>query len=203
MDSNFSYRGTRAPNSEVFQASRVAFVPERAMLAAVCVAVIAEAIGRRIEQEGAVDPNARDLVMRGGASVYRPRSPTTLQEAQRAVEQALEIDRRSVDARIGLATTLVVTLGQVWSSSVQHDQVRAEQLLRDALERDPNRSMGRFGMGYLRRLQNRLAESQIELERAIALDPNNALAMLQLGATLKVLRAAKGGNPVHRERDPT
>jgi len=173
------------------------------MLAAACVAVIAEAIGRRIEQEGAVDPNARDLVMRGGASVYRPRSPTTLQEAQRAVEQALEIDRRSVDARIGLATTLVVTLGQVWSSSVQHDQVRAEQLLRDALERDPNRSMGRFGMGYLRRLQNRLAESQIELEKAIALDPNNALAMLQLGATLKVLRAAKGGNPVHRERDPT
>jgi Tfp pilus assembly protein PilF len=82
---------------------------------------------------------------------------------------------------------LVVTLGQVWTSSVEQDQMRAEQLLRDALERDPNRSMARFGMGSIRRLQNRLAESQIELEKAIALDPNNALAMLQLGTTLKFL----------------
>jgi len=43
MDSNFSYRGTKAPNSEASRASRVALAPERAMLAAACTAVIAEA----------------------------------------------------------------------------------------------------------------------------------------------------------------
>jgi len=43
MDSNFSYRDTRAPNSEASRASRVALAPDRAMLAAACTAVIAEA----------------------------------------------------------------------------------------------------------------------------------------------------------------
>jgi hypothetical protein len=43
MDSNFSYRGTRAPNSEASQASRVALGPDRARLVAACTAVIAEA----------------------------------------------------------------------------------------------------------------------------------------------------------------
>ena len=42
MDSNFSYRGTRAPNSETAQASRVALGPDSARLAAACTAVIAE-----------------------------------------------------------------------------------------------------------------------------------------------------------------
>jgi Flp pilus assembly protein TadD len=36
----------------------------------------------------------------------------------------------------------------------------------------------------LRRVQNRLNESRIELESAIALDPNNARALQQLGLTL-------------------
>ena len=64
--------------------------------------------GRRIEQERAVDPNARDLIMRGWAWYYRPRSADTLREAQRAFERALEIDPGSVDARIGVAAILVL-----------------------------------------------------------------------------------------------
>jgi adenylate cyclase len=50
-------------------------------------------LGRRIEQEGAVDPDARDLVMRGWAWYHRPRSATTIREAQRAFERALESSR--------------------------------------------------------------------------------------------------------------
>jgi tetratricopeptide (TPR) repeat protein len=39
-------------------------------------------------------------------------------------------------------------------------------------------------MGLLRRSQNRLSEAKLELETAIALDRNNALAIAQLGQTL-------------------
>ena len=39
-------------------------------------------------------------------------------------------------------------------------------------------------MGVLRRVQNRLSDSKIELETAIALDRNNARALQQLGLTL-------------------
>jgi adenylate cyclase len=42
-------------------------------------------------------------------------------------------------------------------------------------------------MGLLRRLQNRHSESRVELEIAIALDPNNSFAVRQMGQTLMFL----------------
>ena len=146
-----------------------------------------EAVGRRIEQEKVVDPDARDFVMRGWALFYRPFSVTNRREAQRAFEQALEIDPRSVDARIGIALVLANNVSDGWSSSVEQDKARAEQLLLEALERDANRSMAHYAMGMLRRVQNRLAESRIEFETAIALDRNNPRALFQLGLTLSYL----------------
>jgi tetratricopeptide (TPR) repeat protein len=44
--------------------------------------------------------------------------------------------------------------------------------------------MAHYAMGMLRRVQNRLAESRIEFETAIALDRNNPRALFQLGLTL-------------------
>jgi len=134
--------------------------------------------------DGMVDPDARDLIMRGWACWYRPRSATNQQEAQRAFEQALEIDPRSIDARIGIASVLASNLSDARSCSVQEDETRAEQSLLEALERDANRSTAHRAMGHLRRSQNRLTESRIELETAIALDSNDARALFQLGMTL-------------------
>jgi adenylate cyclase len=116
--------------------------------------------GRRIEQERLVDPDARDLVMRGWAWFYQPSSKAALEEALRAFERALEIDPRSVDARIGIAGVLVDNLDADWSSSIfQHDSMqqnaaRAERLLLEALESDSNQSMAYSIMGYLRRMQS-------------------------------------------------
>jgi hypothetical protein len=60
MDSNFSYRDTRAPNAEVPRASRVARAPERAMLAAGCTTVIGGPLHRGFVQSAsaivAIDP---------------------------------------------------------------------------------------------------------------------------------------------------
>jgi TolB-like protein/DNA-binding winged helix-turn-helix (wHTH) protein/predicted ATPase/class 3 adenylate cyclase len=145
------------------------------------------AADRRIEQERAVNPDARDIIMRGWALYYRPPSPASRRAAQRVFEQALELDAQSVDARIGLATIIVDDLVFGWSSAPQPDQVRAEQLLLQALERGQNRSTARHAMGVLRRSQNRLTESRIELETAIALDRNDAVALFQLGVTLMYL----------------
>jgi adenylate cyclase len=139
---------------------------------------------RRIEQERSVNPDARDLVMRGWAWLYRPFSVSNRQEAQRAFERALEIDPRSIDARVGIALGLAANLLDGFSSSVREDTERAEKLLREALERDANRSMAHFAMGLLRRAEDRQAEAQAELETAIALDRNNAPAFRHLGATL-------------------
>jgi adenylate cyclase len=139
--------------------------------------------GRRVELDRAVDPDTRDLVMRGWSWYYRPISPATLQEARRHFERALEIEPRSVDARIGLAQVLLGNINLGWSSSAQQDQARAEQLILEALERDTNHSMAHVTMGIVRRMQNRLSEAKMEFETAIALDRSNARAIFQLGQT--------------------
>jgi TolB-like protein len=145
---------------------------------------LAEAVGRRVERDGVVNPDAQDLLMRGWATYYRPASTTSRQEARRDFERALEIDPQSVGARIGIGTVLVDDVVLRFSSSREQDTARADQLLREALAREMNSSMAHFAMGVLRRIQVRLNDSQIELQAAIALDRNNARAFQQLGLTL-------------------
>jgi TolB-like protein/Tfp pilus assembly protein PilF len=145
---------------------------------------LVEYVGRRIEREGMLNPDARDFVMRGWAWCYRPYSASNRREAQKAFERALEIDPRSADARIGVATVLVGNVIDGWSKSLEHDQERAERLLLEALEQNASSSMAHYAMGTLRRVQMRLAEARIELETSIALDRNNARAHYRLGQTL-------------------
>ena len=155
---------------------------------------LAEASLRRSKQERALDPDARDLVMRGWALYNRMASAATLEEAQRAFERALEIDPESVDARIGLGEVLVWDVSG-GSSSLDQNITRAEQLVFEALERDPKRSRAHFAMGLIRRRQGRLPDSKIELEAAIALDPNQASGHRQLGVTLMFLGQPEAAIP--------
>jgi TolB-like protein/Tfp pilus assembly protein PilF len=154
------------------------------------------AAGRRIERERSANADAHDIYLRGLARFLRgPSSAETVQEAQRLYERALEMDPESIEARAGVAATLISKVTDGWSSSVQADEARAEQLLHEALDRDPNDAGARTGMGILRRVQNRLAEAQIELERAIALDPNNTWSFCHLGITLMQLGRPEAGIP--------
>jgi TolB-like protein/class 3 adenylate cyclase/tetratricopeptide (TPR) repeat protein len=152
-------------------------------------------VGRRIEQEREVNPDARDLVMRGWAQWYRPRSIANSQQAQQTFEQALTVDQRSVDARIGLGTVLVTTIANGWSSTVKQDEARAEELLFDALGRDPNSSVGHYALGMLRQVQDRLAEADTEMEATVVLDRNNAWGAKGLGQVLMLLGRPEAAIP--------
>jgi class 3 adenylate cyclase/TolB-like protein/tetratricopeptide (TPR) repeat protein len=145
---------------------------------------LTEAVHRRAERAGAVDIDAQDLLLRGWALYYRPASAPVRQEALQAFERALELDPGSIDGRIGIGAVLTDNLVLSFSKSREQDTARADEVLSEALERDLNRSMAHFAMGVLRRVQNRLGDSEIELETAIALDRNNARALQQLGLTL-------------------
>ena len=145
---------------------------------------LTEAVHRRAERAAVVDLDAQDLLMRGWALYYRPASALVRQQALRSFERALELDPQSIDGRIGIGTVLADDLVIGFSNSREQDIARAGDVLSEALERDLNRSMAHFAMGVLRRVQNRLSDSKIELETAIALDRNNARALQQLGVTL-------------------
>jgi adenylate cyclase len=146
--------------------------------------------GRRIEHERAADPDARDLVMRARALFIQRTSAAVHRQALELLERALILDPGSTNARILIANILVSDIADALSSSVAQDEARAEQLIREALECDPNRSQAHLVIGLLRRVQGRWAETQAELDTAIALDQNNAPAIHQLGMTLLIQ-----GNP--------
>jgi adenylate cyclase len=81
---------------------------------------------RRIEHENAVDPDARDLVMRGWAWWYAgPQSPKAGQEALNAFERALEIDPRSAEARSGIARVLLSRLAKRVEQQLVSKRTRA------------------------------------------------------------------------------
>ena len=169
---------------------------------------------RRIEHENAVDPDARDLVMRGWAWWYGPQSPKAAQEALRAFERALEIDPRSTDARIGIARILVAKLTTGWSSSsFQQMPCNKTSLEPNGCSSKPSRAIRTSqwltqSLGFLRRTQSRLTESRIAFEKALTLDPNFEWANMQLGWTLhfwgepaeRLLSARKAYDSAHATR---
>jgi adenylate cyclase len=153
----------------------------------------------RIEQETARKPTPNDLLIRGLATFYGSGSEATLQEALRLFEQASELDPASIPARVAVAHALCVNIAEGWSNSVQEDKARAEGLVLPAIERDANNVRARTALGLLRRLQNRLEESRVEWETAIALQPYNAHAFLELGLTLIYLGQPEAAIPQLRK----
>ena len=150
-----------------------------------------------IDDKERVDPAARELITRGWALYNSPYTPVRWQEARRDFEQALELDSRTNEARIGLAATLSTKLADGWSPVLQEDMPQAEHLLADALEKGSasSRAEAHFTLGVLRQMQNRLPEARSEFETAITLDPNNARTSLHLGETLLYLGQPEAAIP--------
>jgi len=140
---------------------------------------------RRIEEAKASDPSAEDLVMQGWAWRYKGTTKETLQRAREAFEEALQIDPRSLDAKVALAATLAAT--DDLTASPLNDAGKIETLLQDVIARDPDLSQPHHLLGNLRISQKRLAEAKAEFETAAQLDPNNAGALRGHGVSLLFL----------------
>ena len=148
---------------------------------------LVEGAGLHIERERGLEADPQDLLIYGWAMFNRATTPAILREAQLVFERVLKIEPNSVAAKMGIGYALASNVANYWSTSVQQDKARAEQLLLQAMEHDPNSFRTRGALGLLRRLQNRLDESRIELETAIELAPNYAPSFWTLGTTLTVL----------------
>jgi adenylate cyclase len=121
---------------------------------------LAKDVGLRIERERIADPDVLDLVMRGRATLQGPASAARYEEALPFFERALEIDPRSVYAKLGLGEALAARAADGWTRSRQQDLARAEQLLLEVLDVDANNAGVRGHMGQILQQQNRLAESK-------------------------------------------
>jgi tetratricopeptide (TPR) repeat protein len=145
----------------------------------------------------AVDPAARELISRGWALSSLPYTAARWQEARRDFERALEVDPRSREARIGLASILSNKLADGWSPVLQEDMPHAEQLLLEAIDDGDvsKRAAAHFTLGVLRQMQNRLPEAQAEFETASSLGRNEPRTYLHLGETLLYLGQPEAAIP--------
>jgi tetratricopeptide repeat protein len=148
-----------------------------------------------LEVDHTVDPAARELIAQGWVLYYLPYTPVRWQAARRDFERALELDSRSSEARIGLASILSNKLADGWSPVLQEDMPRAEHLLLEAIDKGgvSNRAAAHFTLGVLRQMQTRLPEAQSEFETAISLDPDNARTYLHLAQTRLYLGEPEAG----------
>jgi adenylate cyclase len=126
-------------------------------------------------------PDAVDCVLRGRASMSKPRSRDSYAEAIGWFERALALDPGSVEAQSWLATTLASNVMDNMTDTAAADLVRAEGLTARALAGSPRSLLSRYAKGQVLRAQHRYAEAIPEYETALALDRNWVAALFGLG----------------------
>ncbi len=126
-------------------------------------------------------PDALDYILRGRAQLTRPVSRENYAETIRLFNQALKLDPQSADAKAWLAGVLAVRSLDELSPTPDEDLKRAEQLVNDALESDPNNPVPHIVKGQVLRARGRCPEAIPEYEAGIALDRSRAPAYAHLG----------------------
>jgi DNA-binding SARP family transcriptional activator/TolB-like protein len=129
------------------------------------------------------DSDADAFAYRGWAAL----SPIGLDGYRKALElfgKALERDPQNLSAQIGIAAYHARMGAQVFDSNANGHRKKAEEMLREVLNRDPDSGQAHF---YLALALNRLPtlpEALEHLERAIRIDPSDASAHAQIGNAL-------------------
>ncbi|MBU0516904.1 MAG: tetratricopeptide repeat protein [Proteobacteria bacterium] len=106
-----------------------------------------------------------------------------LATARRLVDQALELDSGYVTALTMKAMCYIEDVRQGFSQSPLKSLGEAERLVQQALAIDDADSVALTAMGYLSLVQWRHDQAVDYGERAVALDPNNAMAHAMLAHT--------------------
>jgi DNA-binding SARP family transcriptional activator/TolB-like protein len=98
--------------------------------------------------------------------------------------QALERDPQNLSAQIGVGAYHARMGAQVLDTDSRGHRVKAEEILRQVLMRDPNSSQAHFYLALALNVLPTLPEALEHFERAIKIDPSDASAHAQIGSGL-------------------
>jgi TolB-like protein/class 3 adenylate cyclase/Tfp pilus assembly protein PilF len=152
-------------------------------------AELTAAEARRAEQ--APNPDSMDLYFQGQATIYRGVSADLVGKAREFFERAFELDPGNIDALIGVART---DLLDGWSYQIDDPRplmAAAEMKASKALAAAPNHPRAHHVMGAVLNATNRAARGIVELERALVIDPNLALARGGMGLAQALIGRAE------------
>ena len=137
-----------------------------------------------------VNPTAYELMLRAIPAIYRL-DQTGFRAAGPLLERSLKLDPSSAACHSWLAHWYLLSIGQGWATDVAEAIRQADQLAQRAVVLDPGDARGFTVAGHIRAFLHREAEEAISLhERAIALNPNLALAWCYSGLAHSYLGSA-------------
>jgi len=144
---------------------------------------IHEAERARVMRKVTGSLEAYDYLLRG-LEYLRPRTRSANTKAREMFERAIELDPRYASAYVALGQTYVVSVAYGWTEFPDQALQRAYDLAQEALGLEEQNAAAHalLGQVYVRRTQYDLAE--IELRRAIELNPNDAESYNNFGSAM-------------------
>jgi adenylate cyclase len=142
-----------------------------------------DAESQRALRERPNNPDVVDLTLRGWALLNKPASRENMQSAREQFEEALRLSPDHLPALNGLANVMLIEWGSTWYSGSSEEHLEAlDRIVSKALAIKPDDALATYFHGYvLKRLRKDLNQALAAFERAIAIDPNLAVAHNYVG----------------------
>ena len=148
---------------------------------------------------------AYDYVLRARPALQRPARASNV-EARTFLRRAIEIDPNYAAAYAALAETYHIDVAMGWAQSPATSLGRAEEMAKKALSLNDSEVRAHIILGRIHIFYHRSEQAQVEMERAIAINPNDAHGLAgrgnilmwsgQTDAAIEALEVARRIDPV-------
>ena len=128
---------------------------------------------RRVLAKPTESLEAYDFVLRARPALQRPARASNV-EARALLRRAIELDANYAAAYAALAETFYVAVSMGWAESPAAFLSRAEELAHKALSLDSAEVRARVILGRIHIFYQRYEQARAELDRATAINPNDA-----------------------------
>ena len=138
---------------------------------------------RRVAAKAPSSLEAYDLVLRARPALQRP-TRAGIVEARALLRRALVLDPTYASAHAALGETFYAAISLGWAESPEQYWEQVTVHANEALKHDASHVHARVLLGRAHVAHNRYAEAELQLQRAIEINPNDAEALAGHGNVL-------------------
>ncbi len=144
---------------------------------------VAQVEQRRVIAKPTESLEAYDYVLRARPALQRPER-ANIAQARILLRRAIEVDPGYAAAYAALADTYQISTVMGWTESPAESLIRAEEMANKALSLDDSDVRAHIVLGRIHIFRQQYEQAKAELDRAIAINPNDAHALAGRGNIL-------------------